>query len=263
MYAPVGRQTDALPADGRYLEVVTTATGRLQRIREWFDGLNPWVVDGAVAFLFVVLGLATTSGRGTVPKDIYEPQDAFGVFLVLASSVPFVFRRRLPLAVLLFCSTAVVLNSMLGHNEGATPFFLWVAVITVAATCTTAKVAVAAAVIFVDLLVLVLADNSPLSPEGFALNCALFAAMFMFGFNLKNRKARIDALEERADALEREKEEEARRAVADERLHIARELHDVVAHSMGVIAVQAVGRGARHRPEPRGGQARRSRRSRA
>ena len=63
--------------------------------------------------------------------------------------------------------------------------------------------------------------------------------MFMFGLNLKNRKARIAALEERADALEREKEEEARRAVADERLHIARELHDVVAHSMGVIAVQA------------------------
>jgi signal transduction histidine kinase len=63
--------------------------------------------------------------------------------------------------------------------------------------------------------------------------------MFMFGLNLKNRKARIEALEERAQALEREKEEGARLAVADERLHIARELHDVVAHSMGVIAVQA------------------------
>ena len=63
--------------------------------------------------------------------------------------------------------------------------------------------------------------------------------MFMLGITLRTRKARVAALEERASAVEREKEEEARRAIADERLHIARELHDVVAHSMGVIAVQA------------------------
>jgi signal transduction histidine kinase len=218
--------------------VVTTPT-RLHRLKEWFGDLNPWVVDGGIAVLFVIIGLATTSGRGQVSKDFYEPRDALSVFLVLAATVPFVFRRRLPLAVLLFCTTAVVLNSGLGHNEGATPFFLWVAVITVAATCSTPKVVVAAAAIFTGLLVLLVVDGSPLSAEGFALNCALFAAMFMFGFNLRNRKARIEALEERAEALEREKDEEARRAVADERLHIARELHDVVAHSMGVIAVQA------------------------
>ncbi len=238
MYAAVGRQTDAARAAGQYREVVTTAA-RLHRIRAWFDGLNPWVVDGAVAVIFVIIGLATTSGRGQVSKDLYEPQDAFGVVLVLASSVPFVFRRRAPLAVLMFCTTAVVLNSMLGHNEGATPFFLWVAVITVAATCPTWKVVIAAVWIFAGLFVLVVDPTSPLDGGGFGLNSALFTAMFMFGLNLKNRKERIDALEERALALEREKEEEARRAVADERLHIARELHDVVAHSMGVIAVQA------------------------
>jgi signal transduction histidine kinase len=85
----------------------------------------------------------------------------------------------------------------------------------------------------------VLSEGSTLSASGFALNCSLVAAMFMFGITLRNRKQRVDALEARAEALEREKEEEARRAVVDERLHIARELHDVVAHSMGVIAVQA------------------------
>ncbi len=238
MYAGVGRQTDAAGPADRYREVVTTAT-RFHRIREWFAGLNPWLVDGGIAILFVVIGLATTSGRGQVSKDVYEPQDALGVFLVLAATVPFVFRRRAPFAVLLFCTAAVVINSSLGHNEGATPFFLWVAVITVAATCTTRKVWVSAAAIFAGLLFLVLSGGSELDAGGFVLNCALFAAMFMFGINLKNRRERIEALEERADALEREKEEEARRAVADERLHIARELHDVVADSMGVIAVQA------------------------
>jgi signal transduction histidine kinase len=218
--------------------VVTTPT-RWQRLKTWFDGLNPWLVDGAIAAVFVIIGLATTSGRGEVGRDVYEPQDALGVVLVLASTVPFVFRRRYPLAVLLFCTTAVVTNSILGHNEGATPFFLWVGVITVAASCVTPKVVIGAVWIFVGLLALLLSETSGLEAGGFALNCALFAAMFMFGINLKNRKERIDALEERARALEREKEEEARLAVADERLHIARELHDVVAHSMGVIAVQA------------------------
>jgi signal transduction histidine kinase len=237
-YAPVRRTGDAIATTGRYREVVTTSS-HLHRLRTWFDGLNPWVVDGAVAALFVVIGLVTTSGRGEVSNTVYEPRDALSVVLILASTIPFVFRRRFPLAVLLFCTTAVVLNSALGHNEGATPFFLWVAVITVAATCSTPKVLVGAAWIFVALVVLLLVESSGLDAGGFALNCALFAAMFFFGISLKNRRERIDALEERAHALEREKEEEARRAVADERLHIARELHDVVAHSMGVIAVQA------------------------
>ncbi len=242
MYAPVSRETDAPVPKARYREVVTAdldVTNRFSALGERLRAMNPWVVDGVMAAVFVVMGLATTASRGNVSKDLYEPQDAFAVFLVLVATVPFVFRRRAPLIVLLVCTTAVVIDSLLGHNEGALPFFLWVAVVTVGAMCPLWKVAVAAGWIFLGLLLLVLADGGPLSTSGFALNCALFAAMFMFGFSLKSRKERIDALEERAAALEREKEEEARRAVADERLHIARELHDVVAHSMGVIAVQA------------------------
>jgi signal transduction histidine kinase len=57
--------------------------------------------------------------------------------------------------------------------------------------------------------------------------------------NLRNRRARWAELHARAERLEREREAEARRAVTEERLRIARELHDVVAHSMSVIAVQS------------------------
>jgi signal transduction histidine kinase len=49
----------------------------------------------------------------------------------------------------------------------------------------------------------------------------------------------MQQLEQRAEALEHEHDAQAKQAVADERLRIAQELHDVVAHSMGVIAVQA------------------------
>jgi signal transduction histidine kinase len=57
--------------------------------------------------------------------------------------------------------------------------------------------------------------------------------------SLRNRRARWAELNARAERLERERESEARRAVTEERLRIARDLHDVVAHSMSVIAVQS------------------------
>ena len=56
---------------------------------------------------------------------------------------------------------------------------------------------------------------------------------------MRNRRLYLGELEARAAELEREHDEEAKRAVAEERLRFAQELHDVVAHSMGVIAVQA------------------------
>jgi signal transduction histidine kinase len=56
---------------------------------------------------------------------------------------------------------------------------------------------------------------------------------------MRHRRLYGEQLEARASALERERDEVTRRALAEERLRIAQELHDVVAHSMGVIAVQA------------------------
>jgi signal transduction histidine kinase len=65
------------------------------------------------------------------------------------------------------------------------------------------------------------------------------AVAWIVAETLRNRRARWAELSARAERLEREREEQARRAVTEERLRIARELHDVVAHSMSVIAVQS------------------------
>ena len=56
---------------------------------------------------------------------------------------------------------------------------------------------------------------------------------------MRQRRARWAALKERNEFLEREREVRAHKAVIEERLRIARELHDVVAHAMSVIAVQS------------------------
>ncbi|WBB51415.1 histidine kinase [Verrucosispora sp. WMMA2044] len=66
-------------------------------------------------------------------------------------------------------------------------------------------------------------------------------AVWLAALNVRTRRQYVLSLEERAATLEREREAEARAAVAEERTRIARELHDVVAHSMAVMIVQADG----------------------
>ncbi|WP_319464137.1 sensor histidine kinase [Micromonospora sp. RTP1Z1] len=66
-------------------------------------------------------------------------------------------------------------------------------------------------------------------------------AVWLVGLNVRTRRLYVLTLEERAVTLEREREAESRAAVAEERTRIARELHDVVAHSMAVMIVQADG----------------------
>jgi signal transduction histidine kinase len=67
----------------------------------------------------------------------------------------------------------------------------------------------------------------------------LFATAWLAGFALRERAAQAEAAEERATHAEREREESARHAVFEERVRIARELHDVVAHHVSMMGVQA------------------------
>jgi signal transduction histidine kinase len=77
--------------------------------------------------------------------------------------------------------------------------------------------------------------NDPTHAAGdFAFIPALFAIAWLAGFALRERSAQAEAAEERADQAERER----RIAVAEERARIARELHDIVAHSVSVIVLQ-------------------------
>ena len=66
----------------------------------------------------------------------------------------------------------------------------------------------------------------------------LFGTAWLAGFALRERAAQAEAAEERATHAERERDSAARVAVAEERMRIARELHDVVAHSVSVMVLQ-------------------------
>ena len=67
----------------------------------------------------------------------------------------------------------------------------------------------------------------------------IFAFAWLVGREMRRRRRELAGLRDRASRLEREREEKARAAVTEERGRIARELHDVVAHSVSVMVVQA------------------------
>ena len=200
---------------------------------------HPAAVDAAWATLFVVIAFMSTSGTPS-NRDVVEPTSkALGTLLLLGTAVPYYVRRKAPFAVFVLASSAVLVLSGLGYFEGATPAVALFGAFTVGARCRPRWVAGGYAFVVVGLLALYLSDPPGFDLSGLVANVGMFAAAFLLGWAQQSRAARLEAYEQRTEAVAREHAEEARRALADERLRIAQELHDVVAHSMGVIAVQA------------------------
>jgi len=116
---------------------------------------------------------------------------------------------------------------------------LVVASYTVGAYCSGTKRAISIVWIAAGLIIVASVGIPDATGANILLSGAFYFAAYAIGSSFRNRRLLMQQLQERTAAAERERDEEAKRAVADERLRIAQELHDVVAHSMGVIAVQA------------------------
>ena len=137
----------------------------------------------------------------------------------------------LVIAFLAFCG-AVAAWMLTGHSEGALPLVILLGVYAVAAYRPLPEVLVTAAGTAIALVVVLLGDAPGFGAPQLMSTCAAYGGAMLIGWIAQSRRHRIAALESgQAEAT--------LRAAADERLRIARELHDVVAHSLGVIAVQA------------------------
>jgi len=157
--------------------------------------------------------------------------------LVAVASLALAWRNRWPFAVLAVSTAAVLGYTVLGYVNGAALLAPAVAVYTVANRASIRRAIVAAAAALAALLAATTTSN----PFGLGLAgvlpllevlTVLFAASFVGGIAVSNRRAYVASIQARA-------EEDARRRVDEERLRIARELHDVVAHTMSTINVQA------------------------
>ncbi|WP_184817536.1 sensor histidine kinase [Streptomyces griseomycini] len=181
--------------------------------------------------------LAVTAVAVALLVDHGGRPDAPGWALLLAGHVPLAWRRRRPLTVLLLALACIAPYHALDHNHAAPVAGSMVALYTVAATGTPRRtLLVGSGVIGVTLTL-----NALTNPDGFVellrITGWVIAVLFL-GVDVRFYRQYVAAIVERAVRAERTREEEARRRVAEERLRIARDLHDLLAHSITLIGVQ-------------------------
>jgi signal transduction histidine kinase len=207
---------------------------RRQRLR----AAGPWALDGLLAVATAAAGVTLLAT--VLPFDPGSPRSLVAYLLVLAHTLPIAVRRRWPLPVLAAGLATGAAFAALGLNLVALTFALLIYVYTVAARCPR-RVSLAGLAATEALLVLVwLARPRSIGDGGsLVLDGLILAAAWWLGDGARRRQEAIDTAQRRAAELEAAREELARRAVTEERLRIARELHDVVAHSMSIIAVQS------------------------
>lgn len=163
--------------------------------------------------------------------------DALGWTLLLAAYVPIVWRRRHPLLVLAAVVALVAPYHALDNNHGAPVPATCVALYTVAVTGRPLRtVLTAVAVLGVTVTVMFAVDYHQ-ALELLRVSGWVIATLFC-GVDVRYYRQYVAAIVERAERAERTREEEARRRVAEERLRIARDLHDLLAHTITLVGVQ-------------------------
>jgi signal transduction histidine kinase len=214
--------------------------GYVQRLYD-FLRRHPTLVDSfwAVVLLgMTALNVAEVATGGT--------SQLLGAVLGLSLCAVVALRRRAPQKMLLLAIAVGVLQLVFDVKPNVGDFAMLVIVYTVASNGARwfRRLALLGA-----LSAAALAEARwPSAPESFMHSAITtvfmtipFALAWVIGDSLRTRRAYYAQLEERAARLQREREAQARAAVAAERARIARELHDVVAHNVSVMVVQADG----------------------
>ncbi|MBQ1062883.1 two-component sensor histidine kinase [Micromonospora sp. C41] len=193
-----------------------------------------------IAFDTAVCGLVVFFAVSAyVAGQIGVPAFAVG----LAAAVAVFFRRAHPTEVAVAVAALALLQVIAGWGPLAYDIAVLIALYSVVKYADRLRDGIVAGVVAVLGGVLAALQTPGAGPwwMGAFFYALIVGAVWLAGLNLRTRRLYVLSLEDRAATLEREREAQARAAVAEERTRIARELHDVVAHSMAVMIVQADG----------------------
>ncbi|WSC82319.1 histidine kinase [Streptomyces virginiae] len=204
---------------------------------------HPLATDAVLAFgafVAMVLGSFADPHGPHGPTFGTRTPEPFSLLLMLLGAAALVFRRRQPRAVLAVTCGLSLLELTTGEPRAPVAMCTVIALYTVASRTdrpTTWRIGVLTMAGLTG--VAMLAGPLPWYAQE---NIGIFAWTGMAaaaGDAVRSRRAFVDAIRERAERAERTRDEEARRRVAEERLRIARDLHDVVAHHIALVNVQA------------------------
>ncbi len=205
-------------------------------VRRFSAGVRAWVFDALIG-----AGVAGLTGLGIFMRE--TPRETMLLGYIMAVAV--LFRRRHPLIAMAVISLAALGQVIFFPPEfDPLPYDLAVLVGMFSVVKYGRRIAggfVAAVVVAIGIVIEVWRH---FENDWWALALwylGVCGGVWLMAYTMRTRRLYVASLEERAATLEREREHLARIAVADERASIARELHDVVAHSLAVMIVQADG----------------------
>jgi signal transduction histidine kinase len=211
-----------------------------ERAQELVSRIPPLAVDAALVVVVAVAnGFAIAAEQETEAKD----PDALAYALGVAIAVPLLGRRRWPLPVLLVSAGTLMAYHALDYPAIGLAVPLAVALFTAAA----AGHLLVAALLALGLELLAIGARALEEGEslvsvigtGTVGDVALVATVLLLAETLRTRRAWLAEVRERLHRTELEREREAEQRVQQERMRIAHELHDVLAHTIAVIGVQA------------------------
>jgi len=203
---------------------------------------HPVVADALVAALVAAISAAWLVQR---PRS-----GAWGWELDAALILPLVARRRFPVGVLAVISLVALAQFVIG-TELVADLSLLVALYTVASQ--RPRTFAVPGALLVEAGAVMASFRWSLAgswSRSLVFLSGLAAAAFLLGTNVRSRRARLVALTERNQQLERDAAQQAAIAAAAERARIAREMHDVIAHSLAVMITLADGAQAKLRSDP-------------
>ena len=204
-------------------------------LRTFFE-TRPLLVDALIALGLTLLSLVTIAG-GAGDFGTIEP---LSLVLILLQTVPLVARRIAPVPVFIVTFGALLGQGLFAGDTFNSSIGGLVALFTVAER-EPQRVSIAAAIAGAAGVAALIIGRVGLQAglSGLVQSLLSVFVVWLIGTWAQERRRYIGTVEERAARAEREREQRAALAVAEERERIARELHDVVSHHVSVIVIQA------------------------